>query len=105
MSSNSFSSHPSYDHLSSHRSSARGNPGELNSEELDSGNWASTNWYTVSIADAIAQLQSHPQQGLSSAVAADRLQRYGANELEDRGGRSALDILKEEFEVGRLRRL
>ncbi|NEQ99818.1 MAG: HAD-IC family P-type ATPase, partial [Cyanothece sp. SIO2G6] len=55
-------------------------------------------WHSFSVADAIAQLNSHPQQGLSSDAAAERSQIYGANELEDRGGRSPLEILKEQFE-------
>lgn len=52
-----------------------------------------TAWHTLSADETLAQLQSNAQGGLSSAEAQQRLQRYGPNELVDRGGVSPWRIL------------
>ena len=57
----------------------------------------STHWHTCSITEALAQLKSQPQQGLSSQTVVKRSRLYGPNELEDRGGRSVWEILSDQF--------
>ena len=54
-------------------------------------------WQTVSAAQALADLASDTTQGLTTQQVAERLQRYGANELEESGGRSWWQILLDQF--------
>ncbi|MDX1663951.1 MAG: cation-translocating P-type ATPase, partial [Candidatus Promineifilaceae bacterium] len=53
--------------------------------------------YRQPVAALIAALDVDPDSGLSAAEAAERLHRYGPNELEERGGKRPLAILLEQF--------
>jgi P-type Ca2+ transporter type 2C len=52
-----------------------------------------TAWHTLAADETLAKLQTDPQNGLTTAEAQQRLQRYGPNELIDRGGVSPWRIL------------
>jgi Ca2+-transporting ATPase len=54
-------------------------------------------WHTLDIDTAIQTLHSDRDQGLTSTEVAKRLQRYGANELQETGGRTAWQILWDQF--------
>ncbi len=58
---------------------------------------AQTNWYQLSVAEVIKQLNTEPTQGLTSAEAQRRMEQYGPNELVERGGRTKWQILAEQF--------
>ncbi len=53
-------------------------------------------WYQISAETALERLGSS-REGLSDTEAAERLATYGPNELEDRGGRSSLQIFLSQF--------
>ena len=55
-----------------------------------------TDWYQLEADTALDQLDSS-RAGLSEAEVAERLATYGPNELEDRGGRSGLQIFLGQF--------
>ncbi len=55
-----------------------------------------TEWYRLSVADALAKAQSDPQ-GLTDVEAARRLDEHGPNELIDAGTKSPWRILAEQF--------
>ncbi len=57
---------------------------------------AETDWYRFSADSTLEQLGSS-REGLSEPEVAERLERYGTNELEDRGGRSSLRIFLSQF--------
>ena len=50
-------------------------------------------WHTLEAHETLAQLQTDLRRGLSTTEAQSRLQRFGANELIDRGGVSPWRIL------------
>ena len=50
-------------------------------------------WHTLEPDQVLAQLQTDPRTGLTTAEAEKRRQRYGPNELVDRGGVSPWKIL------------
>jgi len=54
-------------------------------------------WHNLETEKALRLLQSDRQAGLTTQQAEERLQRYGSNELEERGGRSAWAILLDQF--------
>jgi Ca2+-transporting ATPase len=54
-------------------------------------------WYKLSAVEALKQLESDREQGLSSAEAQRRRARYGANELVEKGGRSRVEIIREQL--------
>src|SRR5215207_502765 len=54
-------------------------------------------WHTSEAVEVLRSLGTDAQSGLSDEEAARRLQERGANELEDRGGRSPWAILWEQF--------
>jgi Ca2+-transporting ATPase len=56
-----------------------------------------TEWYKLSTDEALAVLASDAQQGLSNQEAAQRLQKYGPNEIAEGGVRSPWRILWEQF--------
>ncbi|MER3432751.1 MAG: magnesium-transporting ATPase [Leptolyngbya sp. ERB_1_1] len=56
-----------------------------------------TAWHTLDTAGSLSTLKSDPQSGLSEQEAANRLEQYGTNELEETGGRSAWEILVDQF--------
>ena len=39
------------------------------------------NWYKLSVEEAVKELETDPEDGLTSAEARTRLERYGPNEL------------------------
>lgn len=55
------------------------------------------NWHTQSVDEVLESLGSHARQGLSTDEARRRLETYGPNELEERGGKNPLLILWEQF--------
>lgn len=55
------------------------------------------NWHTLSIENALDERATTQSNGLSESEAADRLKKYGTNELIERAGRTALQILWEQF--------
>ena len=54
-------------------------------------------WYQQPIDEVIAAFETDPEEGLAPAVAEERLERYGLNELEERGVKSRWLILWEQF--------
>ena len=54
-------------------------------------------WHTESIEKSLSELGSNPQTGLTEQQAAERLQHYGPNELEETAGRSSWSILLDQF--------
>ncbi len=54
-------------------------------------------WHTESIEKSLSELDSNAQTGLTGQQAAERLQYYGLNELEETGGRSSWSILLDQF--------
>lgn len=56
-----------------------------------------TYWHTLGVDEAINQLQSDPDQGITSQEVAIRFDRYGANELTEKVGRSPLQIFIDQF--------
>lgn len=56
-----------------------------------------SDWYRQNISMVLRKLESDPRQGLTSEKAAERLERFGANELVDRGTKSPWLILWEQF--------
>jgi Ca2+-transporting ATPase len=54
-------------------------------------------WHSLEIEQTLERLQSDPEQGLSASEAERRLERYGSNEIEDTGGRTAWAILLDQF--------
>ncbi|RJQ53857.1 MAG: cation-translocating P-type ATPase [Desulfobacteraceae bacterium] len=54
-------------------------------------------WHTLSAVEALNRLGTDPDRGLESSEASGRLDRYGPNELEERGAKSAWRILGEQF--------
>ncbi len=57
----------------------------------------STDWYKKTAAITVVELNSSVEQGLTSAEAQRRLAETGANELVEKGGRTPLQILWEQF--------
>lgn len=53
-------------------------------------------WHVISVEDALARTGSQAS-GISTAEAEKRLERFGTNELVDRGGKPAWKILWEQF--------
>ncbi len=58
---------------------------------------ATTTWHTVGIDQALDQLDSLSDSGLSAQAVVDRRRQYGPNELEEVGGRPAWRILLDQF--------
>lgn len=56
-----------------------------------------TVWHNLETEKAVRLLQSDRQTGLTAQQVQERLQRYGLNELEERGGRSNWAILIDQF--------
>ncbi|MBW4497876.1 MAG: cation-translocating P-type ATPase [Oscillatoria princeps RMCB-10] len=54
-------------------------------------------WHTQEIDKALEQLHSDSTSGLNAGEVAERLQRYGPNELKETAGRSAWQILLDQF--------
>ena len=54
--------------------------------------------YRLPIATVLEELQTDPEQGLSDARAAELLQRYGGNVLEERGRQSAYRLFLRQFQ-------
>lgn len=54
-------------------------------------------WHTLSVDNALAELHSDRQMGLSAQAATSRLDQYGSNELVETGGRSPWQILLDQF--------
>jgi Ca2+-transporting ATPase len=55
------------------------------------------NWHLQNIESTLAALQTQPETGLSQKEADLRLTKYGRNELVEKGGRTPLKILWEQF--------
>ncbi len=55
------------------------------------------NWHLTDIQETLSTLHSNQQSGLTRDEAATRLEKYGVNELIERGGRSPLRILWEQI--------
>ncbi|UCG25108.1 MAG: HAD-IC family P-type ATPase, partial [Chloroflexota bacterium] len=54
-------------------------------------------WYKLSVEEALKELATDPENGLTSAEARTRLEKYGPNELVERGGISPWRILFNQF--------
>lgn len=54
-------------------------------------------WHTLRVDEALQQLQSDPEQGITSQEVSIRFNRYGANELTEKVGRSPLRIFIDQF--------
>ncbi len=57
----------------------------------------STEWYKQTPAQALQAIGTTTEKGLSAAEAGSRLAQYGPNELQERAGRSKLEIIWEQF--------
>jgi Ca2+-transporting ATPase len=57
----------------------------------------STEFYKLSVEDALREVGSQAEGGLTATEAEARLQKYGPNELQEKAGRSKLQILWEQF--------
>ncbi|MBL8078084.1 MAG: cation-translocating P-type ATPase [Anaerolineales bacterium] len=55
------------------------------------------NWHTQTIETSLEELSSDRAQGLAKTEAAVRLEKYGPNELIERGGRTAFQIFWEQL--------
>ena len=60
-------------------------------------NPTNTPWYKLEIEIVLANLSSDPKTGLSQEEAARRIEKYGPNELRERGMKSPWRILFEQF--------
>ncbi|MEA5452944.1 cation-translocating P-type ATPase [Leptolyngbya sp. CCNP1308] len=58
---------------------------------------STTAWHTVGIDEALSQLDSNDDTGLTAQAVLDRRSQYGPNELEEVGGRPAWRILLDQF--------
>jgi Ca2+-transporting ATPase len=58
---------------------------------------STTVWHTLEVDKAIELLSTNADTGLSPQEAQQRLEQYGPNELEETGGRSAWEILIDQF--------
>ncbi len=56
-----------------------------------------TAWHAVGIDEALGQLESNVDSGLSAQTVADRCHQYGPNELEEVGSRPTWRILLDQF--------
>jgi Ca2+-transporting ATPase len=56
-----------------------------------------TAWHAVGIDEALGQLESSADKGLSAQTVVDRRHQYGPNELEEVGGRPTWRILLDQF--------
>ncbi|MDX2255712.1 MAG: cation-translocating P-type ATPase [Pseudanabaenaceae cyanobacterium bins.39] len=54
-------------------------------------------WHTLATNEALEQLQSDPDNGLSNAEVLQRLEHYGVNELTAKSGRTSLQIFIDQF--------
>lgn len=54
-------------------------------------------WHSLEVDKALELLSSHADTGLTPQEVETRLQKYGPNELEESGGRSAWEILLDQF--------
>ncbi len=54
-------------------------------------------WYQLSVEETLQRLETDASSGLSQAEAGHRLERYGYNELIERGRRTPQQILLEQF--------
>ncbi|MBW4671057.1 MAG: cation-translocating P-type ATPase [Cyanomargarita calcarea GSE-NOS-MK-12-04C] len=54
-------------------------------------------WHSLNVDKAISLLKTNAETGLTPPEVEQRLQKYGTNELEESGGRSAWDILVDQF--------
>jgi len=55
------------------------------------------NWHILETNPALEELSSSPETGLTTAQVEERKAKYGANELIERGGRTAFQILWEQI--------
>jgi P-type Ca2+ transporter type 2C len=58
---------------------------------------ASPSWHALPHDKAVGLLDSNPQRGLTLDQVVERQHQYGPNELEEAAGRSALEILWDQF--------
>ncbi len=58
---------------------------------------STTAWHSLEVDKAIELLSTNADTGLSPQEAQQRLEKYGPNELEETGGRSAWEILVDQF--------
>jgi Ca2+-transporting ATPase len=56
-----------------------------------------TEWYKLSIDQVVQEVNSELAGGLTDAEVARRLEQYGVNELQEKAGRSRLEIIWEQF--------
>ncbi|WP_199248353.1 cation-translocating P-type ATPase [[Phormidium] sp. ETS-05] len=54
-------------------------------------------WHTLSASDTVQALETDVHRGLSTEAIAQRLGRYGPNQIEAKGGRTPLQILVDQF--------
>jgi P-type Ca2+ transporter type 2C len=54
-------------------------------------------WHSLEVDKALEMLVSHADTGLTPQEVETRLQKYGPNELQETGGRSAWEILLDQF--------
>jgi Ca2+-transporting ATPase len=58
---------------------------------------SATTWHSLEVEKSLELLGSDPDAGLTAREAQERLERYGTNELQETGGRSAWKILLDQF--------
>ncbi len=65
--------------------------------ETDTKDPAAIHWHSIDADKSIALLQSDAEQGITSQEVSVRFERYGANELVEKVGRSSLQIFIDQF--------
>ena len=65
--------------------------------EMGAGEARAAEWYRLSVQDTVARLGTSSASGLTASEAVQRLERYGPNEVADRGRRSPWHVLLEQF--------
>jgi len=65
--------------------------------ETDTKDPAVIHWHSIDIDKSIVLLQSDAEQGITSQEVSVRFERYGANELVEKVGRSSLQIFIDQF--------
>ena len=59
--------------------------------------WSNMNWHLIRVDESLKELASDQTVGLTQAEAAARLEKYGRNELVEKGGRTPLKIFWEQI--------
>jgi len=59
-------------------------------------NVTQTKWHTLTVIETVAELETDIDNGLTQQQVKERIQQFGQNKLEERGGRKPWKILWEQ---------